>query len=61
MTRYAVILEGVVVNVILWEGDTPIQVNGQLLEAPDHVGPGWLYDGEQWTSPYPPPEAPEEV
>lgn len=59
MTRYAIINDGVATNVILWQGDTQIQVDGQLVEAPEHIGPGWLFDGQEWTSPFPQPEAPE--
>jgi hypothetical protein len=31
-------------------------IQGDLIEAPDEVGPGFTYDGTNWTPPPPLPE-----
>lgn len=52
--RYAMIRDGVVVNVCLWDGDTfrwqPPE-NVLCIPAPDHVGIGWRYEGAAWLEP----------
>lgn len=60
MTRYAIVRDGVAVNVILWEGDTPIQVDGELIAVPDYVGPSWTLVSGAWVSPFVPEPAPTE-
>ena len=50
---------GLVVNVSLWDGETPYtEPNGHTLHQLDDdspVGPGWTYDGT-WTAPAEPDE-----
>lgn len=52
---YAIVVSGVVVNTIVWDGLsewTPEE--GDAFETDGSVGIGWLYDGKDFT---PPPEA----
>lgn len=52
--RYAMIKNGVVENISLWDGDTTRwqPPEGVLtIPAPDNVGVGWTYDGETWSKP----------
>jgi hypothetical protein len=51
VNRYAVIEAGVVANVAVAE--EPFADNWML--CPDQVGPGWLYDGSEFSPPPPPP------
>ena len=46
---------GVVVNVVLWDGQTKFDPGPdlRLVKAPREVGPGWKLDGENWTAPEP--------
>lgn len=46
--RHAVILNGQVVNVVLWDGVSdwsPGEIYAAL-ECPDHVGIGWLWNAD---------------
>jgi hypothetical protein len=57
--RYAVIQNGIVVNIIL--ADPSFVLPGYtLVQLPDDslVGIGWLYDGTNFTQPVPPAPAP---
>lgn len=58
MSRYAWIENGRVVNVILWDGVTPIDVPDHVtLIDSDEAGPGWSWDNDDgFTAPEPPPE-----
>ena len=60
--RYAIIANGKVDNICLWDGVTPWTPNAgtEVVEAPDNIGPGWLVDGEGFVPP-PPPPPPEKV
>jgi hypothetical protein len=51
--RYALVKDGQVVNVILWDGETPFDADSTPVLIPDElaVGPGWSYDGTSWTAP----------
>ena len=50
--RYAQIVDGIVVNVILWDGETDLGLDGELINVDDTpCGPGWTYDGTTFTSP----------
>lgn len=54
MRRYAVIVNCMVVNVVLWDGEAEWQpAEGVAVECPEHVSPGWLHDGAVFS---PPPE-----
>jgi hypothetical protein len=58
--RYAMIKDGIVQNISLWDGDTTRWQPPEdmlVIPAPDHIGMGWSYDGENWSEPVPaPPE-----
>lgn len=56
MKRWALIDVGVVTMVV--EQDSQPQISGEWVECPNYVGPGWLYDGTNF-SPPPPPVDPE--
>ena len=44
--RYAIAKDGIVENVVVWDGNTAYQTDGELIELADEVvGPGDLYDG----------------
>lgn len=57
MKRWALIQNSIVDMVV--EQDTQPQISGVWVECPYEVGPGWLYDGTNFSPPPPPPE-PEE-
>jgi len=61
--KYALInADGLVVNAIVWDGQTDYTAPDGLavVAIPDGVGagPGWTYDGANWIAP--PPEELEE-
>jgi hypothetical protein len=51
--RYAHIIDGVVDNVIRWDGEAELAVPGELVEVPEAaaVAPGWTYDGQAFVAP----------
>jgi hypothetical protein len=52
--RYAMIRDGVVENVSLWDGDTFKWTPPEgivCIPAPDEIGIGWTWDGENWAAP----------
>jgi hypothetical protein len=51
MARYALVKDGKVVNVILWDGLTAFNADGTLVEITDEVGPGWTYNGVTFMPP----------
>lgn len=54
MDRYAQLVDNVVHMVI--ESDTdPDGINGEWIQVSNEVGPGFLYDGTNFTPPPPPP------
>lgn len=56
--RYAQVVGTDVVNVILWDGETELGVDGQLINVDDvHVGVGWTYVDDTFVAP---PDAEEE-
>lgn len=62
VNRWAMIQNGTVINVCLWDGEVttwqpPAGVEMQL--APDHVAIGWKWDGSNWLEPLPPEPIPE--
>ncbi|MEM8447422.1 tail fiber assembly protein [Morganella morganii] len=59
-TLYAVIENGIVVNVIIWDGESEIAVPDErqlinISDIDDNPGIGWSYSDGEFTSP-PPPE-----
>lgn len=44
--RYALIVAGIVENVVLWDGVTPWEAEGDAVACSDEVAIGWTYDGE---------------
>ncbi len=53
---YAVVKDGIVINIVVWDGETEWQPDeGYAVKTDGSVGIGWLYDGETFT---PPPVAP---
>jgi hypothetical protein len=53
-SRYALVAAGVVVNVILWDGnaDTWSPPDGTTaVECPDEAGIGWTYADGNWSAP----------
>lgn len=53
MTNYAVVANGVVENVIVWDGESEYPNSSALINLTAHpeVGPGWAYDGANFTAP----------
>jgi hypothetical protein len=50
--NYAQVIDGIVVNVIVWDGTTPLALDGELINVDDvPCGPGWSYDGNTFTEP----------
>lgn len=45
MNKYAIVINGTVVNVALWDGETDWQPDGEFIQLDDdsRVGPGWAY------------------
>jgi hypothetical protein len=50
---YAVILDNEIINVIVWDGETPYtpMVGTTLVECPEGVGIGWTYNGTNYDPP----------
>ena len=53
--RYAQIKDNLVINVIVWDGETPYDPGEgiTLVKCPDKVGVGFTYDGKKFTAPAP--------
>lgn len=52
--RYAMIKNGKIENISLWDGDTTKWTPPEdmlVIPAPDHVGVGWTHDGVNWLEP----------
>lgn len=52
--RYAMIRDGIVQNISLWDGDTTRWQPPEdmlVIPAPDYVGVGWGYADGMWTEP----------
>lgn len=47
--RYAVILNGLVINVVLWDGEEPWHPGDDVsaIDCPDEVGIGWLWNADE--------------
>lgn len=49
---YAVVKDGVVINIVVWDGETEWQPDdGFAVKTDGSVGIGWLFDGETFTQP----------
>jgi len=50
--RYAHIINGTVVNVIVWDGETNLGLDGELVNVDDTpCGPGWTVVDGQFVAP----------
>jgi hypothetical protein len=58
MANYAIVSNGVVENVIVWDGETPFPGSDGLIDLASNpqVGPGYLYADGIFTAPPPVPE-----
>lgn len=62
--RYAVIQNAVVVDVVLWDGETEYVTADTLVLCPDDVAIGWTYLAGEWappSTPVAPGPAPSEI
>ena len=60
--RYAQIVDGIVVNVIVWDGTIPLELDGELVNVDDvPCGPSWTYANGEFVAPPPAPELDDEV
>jgi hypothetical protein len=55
--RHAILIDGKVTNVIIWDGSSPWHGAGQPMPCPDHVGPGWEVSDGRWVAPIEPEES----
>ncbi|EFH7921060.1 hypothetical protein GJ338_03690 [Escherichia coli] len=54
---YAVVNNGIVVNIAVWDGESEWEpTDGVAVLAEDGVGVGWSYDGEKFIKPASKPE-----
>ncbi|MCU3985480.1 tail fiber assembly protein [Enterobacter mori] len=59
---YAVVVDGVVVNMALWDGVNEWgPEEGVVLPAGEYVGIGWLYDGTEFIAPPVPEKSHQEL
>ena len=51
--RYAMMNDNEVVNVALWDGETPWEPDCEIVALDDGspVGPGWSLEGEEFIAP----------
>jgi hypothetical protein len=63
MANYAVVKDGVVQNIVLWDGVTPYTPDGELIEATVDTRAGGSWDGNVFTfvEPTPPEPTAEQV
>jgi hypothetical protein len=56
MSRYAIVKNGVVENVVVWDGGAGWSPPKDRVaeRVGDDVGPGYRWDGEAWVAPAPP-------
>ncbi|MGT2093020.1 hypothetical protein SPM32_23755 [Enterobacter hormaechei subsp. xiangfangensis] len=45
---YAIIENGKVTNTVVWDGEGDLFIGENAVKAPDGVGIGWTYDGENF-------------
>lgn len=59
---YAVVVDGVVVNMALWDGVSEWgSEEGVVLPSGEYVGIGWLYDGTEFIAPPVPEKSHQEL
>lgn len=59
--NYALVVEDVVVNIVLWDGESEIEQNeGELVACSSEVGIGWSYQKGKFIKPPEPPLTQEE-
>lgn len=50
--RYAIVVNGIVTNVVIWDGVTQWAHEGEAVAIADMpIGIGWNYDGSVFTEP----------
>lgn len=51
--RYAIVVDGIVTNVVLWDGQTEYVVEGDLVKITDdrRVNAGFIFDGKSFAEP----------
>ncbi|EHR1018928.1 tail fiber assembly protein [Escherichia coli] len=60
--NYAVIENGVVTNIAVWDGESAWQpTNALVIPVPDNVRIGWFYDKGKLSSPTQPPKTHDEL
>lgn len=61
IARYAQIIDDEIVNVILWDGEGALGLEGELLKLADRapLGIGWTLVEGQWVAPPEPEEEPD--
>ncbi|EGT4373099.1 tail fiber assembly protein [Cronobacter malonaticus] len=57
---YGVIVDGVVVNSIMWDGEGQLDMEGDIVLMGSNGGIGWTYDGKKFIPPVPPEKTHEE-
>ena len=48
--RYVIVKDNIVVNTVLYDGLTPFEVDGEMIES-DTADIGWSYDGSNFSNP----------
>lgn len=56
MTSYAHVINGAVVNIVEWDGTSPLSISDELVPASDEFQIGGMWDGSTFTPPPPDPE-----
>ncbi|HAT3955397.1 TPA: hypothetical protein I9Y43_004038 [Kluyvera ascorbata] len=55
MSNYAVVENGIVINVVVWDGQSEWNPDvGEAIPATDGVGIGWTYSNGVFEAPYDP-------
>ena len=62
VSKYAVIEDGIVVNLIVWDGKNALSPDlGEPVVASDNISIGWRYDGSDFSSPPEPEKTQAEI
>lgn len=61
--KYALVENNVVTNIVLWDGVSPFETDGELIPLDDDppLGIGWHREGSEWIAPTPEIESPPVV